>query len=196
MHVKTFEGFNMNEVIKRIKRQFGKEAVILSTKEKILPDSDAKIIEIKAAVAENKYKQGATLTPAHQSSDENFEIMEKIDNLEKKIEYIQEKMAIKEQYTNLETSLKELKLLCMNTLKQKSQTFQVDIPENFEDIYQQLQLTGVETPYLLDTINHLKSIKSFDESKKSNFNSAIEYHRSNAIRFMYNKIRKIGRAHV
>ena len=63
MQVKTFEGATMNDAIKAVKAEFGRDAVIVSTKKVPIEDSEQTLFEVTAARSQAR-SQGASPSPA------------------------------------------------------------------------------------------------------------------------------------
>ncbi|NRA43917.1 MAG: hypothetical protein HRU09_03060 [Oligoflexales bacterium] len=189
MQIKTFEAFSMREAVQQIKKQFGSDAVILSTKEKIIEDGNTKVIEVKAAVSEENEKKGAFASPPILDLSGIEELDSRIGKLERQIGTVLDRMPSKPQVNQLEAGLRELKLLCTHAIRQLPNQFKGEMPISFESIYEQLKLMGIEETYLFAILNHLKSIPSFEEGSKQAGESAKEYLKSHAIRYMFQKIK-------
>ncbi|MFK7824196.1 MAG: hypothetical protein AB8G05_08565 [Oligoflexales bacterium] len=189
MQIKTFEAFSMREAVQQIKKQFGSDAVILSTKEKVIENGNTKVIEVKAAVSEDGEKKGAYAAPPILDISGIEEVDSRIGKLERQISTVLERMASKPQVNLLESGLKELKLLCTHAIRQLPNQFSGEMPGHFEPIYEQLKLMGLEETYLFAILNHLKSLPNFEEGSKVAGESAEEYMKSHAIRYMFQKIK-------
>lgn len=189
MQIKTFEAFSMREAVQQIKKQFGSDAVILSTKEKSIDDGNARVIEVKAAVSEEGEKKGAYASPPLLDLSGIEELDSRISKLERQITTVLDRMPGKAQINQLESGLRELKLLCTHAIRQLPSQFAGEMPSHFESIYEQLKLMGLEETYLLGILNHLKSLPSFEEGSKTSGESSEEYIKSHAIRYMFEKIK-------
>lgn len=181
MQVKTFEGFSSSEIMKKIKSEFGKNAVILSKKEKKIDSSGAKVIQVKAAVEEEE-RQGASST-REQTYTQN-ELEEKLDNLSKRFDLLFEYCASDKKIQSLENHLQELKMITLqNMYNHQNTNSSGSVPKKYRPIVDRLTIMGVESAYIMETVKFLEN-QDFDvESPR--VNEAI---RDYAMKWIYQNI--------
>lgn len=187
MLVKTFEGINIADVVKNVKKEFGKDAVILETKEKKMEDGLGTYVEVKAAVSDAPKINGANVAPLDSQYIPGG-LQEKMQKIDLNLQHITDSMALKDQLVQIEYSLKDLKLLISDQSKHSVGQECKDLPEYLTSIYQQLMLTGVSRPNLLELTEHLKAVPSFSKGAVNGLDSSVDYYRGQAISYMLKKI--------
>lgn len=186
MLIKIFEASNVSDAMKKVKKEFGSQAVIISTREK---NTEAgKSVEIRAAIPEDNRMEGA-VSRDHSPQANSNEWLQKISTLESKLNWLMKSSATKSQVSSLEEKLKELKLISLDTLKLTNPTSAINqLSPSLAKIYQQLSLSGIHELHLTELFTHLQSL-STDQVDFSQFESLTDYFQTQAIRWMLRKIK-------
>jgi len=190
MQVKTFEAVSVKDAVKAVKKEFGADAVILSTREKYSPGPERlKTVEVTAAVPQNpRSVQGAARSAAKEANDLGF-LAERVNSLDAKLNQIQENTASKLQYQSLENGLQELKSLVIEALRGKSESPLSGLPEALVGIDRALRATGVDATIIAQLMKHLRALSTDEPQLKAGGAPLIEFYRSHAMRWMLKKIR-------
>lgn len=191
MEVKTVEALTMSEAVKKVKKNFGSEAVILSTRQKVIEGTGQAMVEVKIAVSEQSSRPGAS--GVHSVQDSAFGssmsvLQDRFDSIDRRLNFMTDQIASRDQISRLETGLKELKILFTQHLRHSSSSKISQMPESIQQIDQQLTLVGVDSVYKKEVSDYLCELPSFNPLKSDQYRSTEEYYRANAIRFMYKKL--------
>lgn len=198
MQVKTFEADNMKEAVRAIKREFGQDAVILSTKSKTGQGAGQDSIIVTAAIPEKGRTQGATVRSVgsthggHDMTDANSVSMEalgRVQSLENKVTALSETLANRAQMYSLETGLKEVRALLLDVLRNNATDTEGDLPPVIFDIYRQLKAHGVDDVYLANCIKAMTSLEPTPEVQAGGPDALKDFYRSQAIRWMLRRIK-------
>lgn len=183
MLVKSFEGLSMSDAMRAVKKEFGSNAVILSSAEKIVDGTGTKMVEIKAAAPESR-SVGAEAGP----STKDFEVVEAhLTHIGEKISEVNRTNAKENHIHTLETGLQEIKLLLLESLRNKNGVIERDLPNDLLDLAQHLKVMGLEESHCTELMNYLSSIP-YQETDGSNVERA-EFYKSHAIRWMHKRIK-------
>jgi flagellar biosynthesis protein FlhF len=189
MIVKSFEGLTMKDAMRAVKREFGSEAVILSTQEKILEGTGAKIVEVRAAAAEEKKLNGAISIPSSIGSAAFKEIGDRINIVDAKVTRIAETVPTKANLQNIEGGLQELRHLLLDALKHKEGSLIEGLPNHLVAIERTLRLTHISEKYVLEVLRFLQGIPEPGEKELSSFESKDDYFKTHALRWMLKRIK-------
>jgi len=184
MDVRTFEAFTLRDAIKAVKQEFGKDAVILKTREK-MQGPGKRMFEVTAAAPSARSIAGATTTNADDSATE---VRQAIQNLGSRIGMIQEKMVASEQAMALESGIRELKFILIETLRKRDGSKYSNLPEEIGDLVRQLEIMGVEDARLTDLIKYLGSLPTQDMEKNKD-ESAAEYYKDQSVRWLLKRVK-------
>ena len=183
MLVKSFEGLSMSDAMRAVKKEFGSNAVILSTNERIIDATGSKMIEIKAAAPETR-SHGAERA----ASSENIEVVEAhLTHMGEQISNIGKQTAKEAHIHTLETGLQEIKLLLLESLRNKNGKIDRDLPKDLLDLTQHLNVMGIEESHCTELMTYLSSIP-YEETDGSHLERA-EFYKSHAIRWMHKRIK-------
>lgn len=189
MQVKTFEAISFKDAVKQIKKEFGSDAVIISTKEKPLEGSSrGTVVEVTAAMPES-HRPGATAKPTTQAMSELSTAIDRLNGIDSRISAVQGNLATKTQAQAIETGLAELKMMLLETLRGRNGSTVENLPFHLVNIDRQLRVMGVDESHVVALVKHLKSLPMPDDVVK-NGNDALEEHsKSQAIRWMLKKLK-------
>ena len=182
MLIKTFEGFNISDAMKRVKRELGPEAVILSTQEKPVEDGRCKVVEVRAA-APNSYSKASASNPQSVVRLDQEKVHYKIDRLEYKAEKILQSVIDEKPQERLFDQLREIKQLL--SVGQDLPRATIQVPPPLEGLFQQLMISGVSHQYLVELKRYLTESRS--DQPSGNLLSEEDY-RSAAMRWVLRKI--------
>ena len=187
MDIRTVEGFSMKDAIQKVKKQYGAEAVILSTSEKPVDSNGTRVTEVRVALPEVRM-QGASKEPGPSASGSGSLIQERLDAMDRRIAWASDQLASKEQLARVESGVRELKLLINSHIKTLSLEQGVQVPQHLSPVDQQLTLMGTDPVYKKEVLSYLEGLPVFAPGKSGAHKSPAEYYRSHAIRYMYRKI--------
>ncbi|MEZ4744209.1 MAG: hypothetical protein R3B45_17450 [Bdellovibrionota bacterium] len=122
MIVKTFEGSSIRDAIAAVKKEFGHDAVILTTNEKQIDENGLRVFEVKAAAPEKKLvRPGGRSTDITESFNDSRvkTMMHKLEKIEGRLLKQSEVVATKTGIQNIEGGIQELKFLILDALKEK-----------------------------------------------------------------------------
>ena len=182
MLVKNFEGFSMADAMKAVKSEFGGSAVILSTNERLDEKTGEKIVEVKAAAPQNDSPGASAATFTNLDLLENH-----IDSLNTSLLDMKKDMVKESHAHTLETGLQEIKLLLLESLRNKEGNIDRDLPKDLLDLAQHLKVMGVEESHCTELMNHLASIPYSDV--EDNSVERRDFYKSHAIRWMHKRIK-------
>lgn len=185
MNVKTFEAFSMKDAVAAVRKEFGADAVILSSKEKVGGDSKGKVYQVTAAAPTSMRKGGASA--AETGSDDLREVFGYMRNMEKKIDALSDVICSQEQLTNLESGLEEIKSLVLEALRSQGGSIQENLPEAVQRIYHALKSTGVEEVRLVELMRQLSNVEI--PGKLTDQNEIYENYREHAVKWLLKKIK-------
>jgi len=196
MQVKTFEALTIKDAVKAVKKEFGQNAIILSTREKSVTGAVAgndltKTIEVTAAIPDGQHTNrdlAATsnyMSP-HLSKDNDFQ--SKIDSVDLKLSALIERSPVKSNIHYLETSLHEMKMLLLETLRTKEGSTIKNLPAHLVNLDRSLRAMGIEEVHL---VKLMQGLMNHPQPKTTDGQqlSQEEYYRAQAIRWMLKKIK-------
>lgn len=184
MIVKNFEGSSISDAMKKIKREFGPDAVIISTKEKKIEGAKASLYEVRAAVPESK---GASPEIDHSALIPDKEhIRNSLTEISSKLSNYFDSFATKSQFGTLEREMKDLKLICLEILDHKTEFISNETPEILRHIFHNLSVTGIGKLYLGELINHLTQLPKPSDNTQGDTKDLLL---SEGIRWMLKRIK-------
>ncbi len=186
MQVKVFEGFSIKDVMRDIKKEVGKDAVIISTEEKTLPKDNRKIVEVKVAFPEKREVKGATYSGSERWVDKE-DLENKFSSINRRLQILNEQVATREELGRLEYAMKELYTLLLD-IGYKQNEKDIEIPEFYQDLYKTLFLAGIEKSILLYLQKQLELVPKYSDIEAKTFPNPLDYYRAMAIKFFLGKI--------
>lgn len=184
MDIRTYEGISIRDAIKKVKKELGDEAVILSSKEHIKPGaSGLKTYEITATTAGTSsqlYPRSTFQKP------ELGDLDEKLKNVQLKLNTLQNNILHNKQFENLESSVHELKLMMLEQLKATEGQSTKNIPSKLIDIERQLRITGVDYTHLNRLMDYLQT--QIEAPSQFLGDLSPQKYRSLAIEWMFQQI--------
>lgn len=183
MDVKTFEGMTMSDAMKAVKKELGKDAVILTTKERPIEGGRSKIYEVRATSPANKMEHKGL---DNQRLDAQSS---KMTLLETRLNGLIERTPTIEDLNRLESGLFEVKMLLLEALRKKEGGVLENLPEDLASIYHQLSVMGVEEVHCGALISYLNSLPKDETNKLPSAAERLDFYRSNAIRWMLKRIK-------
>ncbi len=182
MDIRTFEAFSMKDAVKSVKKSLGVDAVILSTKEKPAPGGKGIIYEVTAAAAGAR-KTGASRAEPMPQGDTASD--GRLDAAIARMTAVSDQSPTKRQVAAIESGMTELKLLLIETLRNKDGSTLQDLPEALVPIERQLRVMGVNDVQVADLVKHLRTIPQPDGKT----DDAPTYYKEQAIRWMMKRIK-------
>ncbi|MBI2602482.1 MAG: hypothetical protein HYW48_05440 [Deltaproteobacteria bacterium] len=186
MLVKNFEGTSISDAMKKIKKEFGPDAVILSTKEKPIEGGKASVYEVRAASPETK--SSSLGAESSSFSDHSDAVNTSLKEISRKLSNYFDTFATHSQLSSMEREMKDLKRICLEILDQKTDFLSADTPEILRHIFHCLSVTGVSKQYLSELVDHMKTVPK--PGKDAEF-EAKDLLVSEGVRWMIKRI-KIG----
>ncbi len=187
MQVKIFEGFSIKDVMRDIKKEVGKDAVIIGTSEKMLPNEKKKIVEVKVAFPEKRQLKGASAGGDSSLFLDKEELEGMFGGINRRLTVLGEEMVRREEFNRLEFAMKELYVLLLD-IGYKQGDKDSKVPDFYQELYKTLLLAGIEKSTLLALQKHLELVPRYGGPESKAFTSATEYYRSLAIRYFLAKI--------
>lgn len=183
MLVKTFEGVTMADAMKAVKSEFGSSAVILSTQKKIIDSHGTQIMEIKAAAPESK-KVGAE----NYGANYDFETIEaQLTVIDQKLAGVSKSVAKENHVHTLETGLQEIKLLLLESLRNKDGNITRNVRADLLDLVQHLKVMGIDETHCTELLNYIQALDI--DSQESDPQALKELGKAKAIQWMHGKIK-------
>lgn len=179
MDVKTYEAFTMKDAVKAVKRELGQDAVIISTRERASAEGGNRVFEVKAAAATKSSHQNGASYSSHVVPP-----LGDLGPIERKLAALIEEGPTKDQVNGLETGLREIKSLLIETLRSKDDSVLRDLPDHIVPLDRQLRAMGVDETYIADMVKHLRKLPDV----KGDIDTLEEHVRANAIRWMMKRL--------
>jgi flagellar biosynthesis protein FlhF len=189
MDVRTFEAFSMKEAVKAVKKTLGPDAVILSTKEKVMPNGKQPVFEVTAAAAQHSSKAGALSFRGNDTSftEQSPDIDDGTTTLNARLSVLCENIPHRQQITSLEVGMSELKSILIEALRVKDGSNLHGLPPHIVPIERQLRSMGIEDACLAELMRHLQNTPIFEAGQTG---ESIEgYFRDHAIRWLMKRIK-------
>ena len=186
MDVKTFEATTLKDAIRAVKREFGSDAVILSTKQKPGSEGGVSLVEVTAAAAVAKKSHYASAFPDGVGLSDSGDV--RLMAIEKQIANLAENSVTKRQVNSIEATLQELRILFLQSLKVGGDHLSDGLGEHAASIVRQMQLVGVDLSCLAKLSTFLKDLAPPLDNSDAPEALAMHY-RTNAIRWMLKRIK-------
>jgi flagellar biosynthesis protein FlhF len=187
MEVRTYEALTMKDAIKSVKRELGEDAVILSIRNKINQDGDnTKSVEIRAAAASSSKSFGAVGAASGDTGMLMSAVSSGMSNLEVKLNRVSDVLAKREQVDAVDSSLKELKTLLLQSMRVHDLTLCKNLPPELASIEEQLRLSGISPNVIVDLMKHLQTVSETASNRPvdSNLNAT----QAAAVRWMMKRL--------
>jgi flagellar biosynthesis protein FlhF len=187
MEVRTFEALTMKDAIKSVKRELGEDAVILSIRNKISQDADnAKSVEIRAAAASSSKPSGAVSSHSSDGGMLMSAVSAGMSNLELKLNRVSDSLAKREQVDAVDSSLKELKTLLLQSMRVHDLTLCKNLPPELAAIEEQLRLSGISPNVIVDLMKHLQTVS--DSPSNRPVDSQLNATQAAAVRWLMKRL--------
>lgn len=189
MDIRTFEAFSMKEAVRAVKKTLGPDAVILSTKEKAVPNGKQPIFEVTAASNQYMTKPGAQSFRGNEIPlfDQKSDCDDSKTALDARVSVLLENIPHRQQITSIEVGMGELKAILIEALRSKDGSFLQGLPPHIVPIERQLRSMGIEDACLAELLRHLQNIPIFDAGQTGE--SIESYFRDHAIRWLMKRIK-------
>ena len=204
MEIATFEAFNMRDAVKSVKKQLGADAVIVSTKQKPGPNGKGTVYEVQATAGgqvspktfQRQAVSASTIGPTSGSSDRSHLSYadprnssgrdDLLEGMATNINALRDSSATKRQVQALETGLTEIKLLLLESLRNKEGSTLAGLPPHLINIDRQLRLMNIDPVCIAELMQYLQSKTGLNETSGSSPNDP---YRSAALRWMMKRIK-------
>jgi flagellar biosynthesis protein FlhF len=186
MQVKTFEALSVKDAVKAVKREFGSDAVILSTREKISEGPEKlKMVEVTAAIpqSERTFGGASRAVSTENTNDARLAV------LELKLQQLADNSATRSQYHSLETGLSELKSLLLESLRGKDGSPLQNLPESLISLDRTLRANGVSDTNIAGLIKHLRTLAIDSDQARAGGTALEDFYKTNAMRWMLKRIK-------
>ena len=184
MDMRTFEALTLRDAIKAVKTEFGKDAVILKTREKAGAHGERLYEVTAAATSKNRVVGGASGSTA---VDDGV-WRDSMKGVESRLAAIADTMVTREHVMGLEAGLRELKFLLAESLRKRSDSQYENLPEPIANVARQLAIMGVDDTRLAELIKYLDSLPE-KKGKDMADEEKAEYYKAQALRWMLKRIR-------
>lgn len=179
MQVKAFEGVSLRDAVRNVKKEFGDDAVILSTRE-VMPKDRAggtKLYEVTAARAESRVVGGKALG----SEGVDLRRLEvQMATLLEHVTALGTMGGLERRLSQIEVGVREAKLLL---LQDRDVALPEDLSKELGSLMQQLRLAGVEAASRAALARALKDLEV------SPGVSAEEFYRNQGLAWLAKRIR-------
>lgn len=182
MIVKTFEGMNLDDVMKKIKATLGGDATILSTNQRKMHDKDLPFFEVKAAAS---VEVGSDDEVYNDGDGGLADIKHSIQKLSMQHRDLQERVAEKQDVRALETSVNQLRKIYYEYLKQQDPGYQ-KLPKEMSRILEHLKLIELDPLYLKELHDILSALPLSKKELKSS--ELQDVYSQQTIQFFENRI--------
>ncbi|MFW7381829.1 MAG: hypothetical protein ACOH5I_23690 [Oligoflexus sp.] len=190
MEVKTFEAFTMKDAVKAVKNEFGHDAVILRTTERVSADGRGKVFEVMASPSGSSYRSGANtkrdISGVGLSKDDLLEWQRSLKEIGKKVDHLEDVTLKREHLASIESGLFELRSILGEVLSKKSNTIFKGLDEDLSQIARKLQVMDVGDLELMQVIKYLSSLPVKKDLKPTD---RFEYYQVHAIKWMMKRIK-------
>ncbi len=193
MEIKTFEAFNMKDAIRSVKKEFGTDAIILSTKELEATDGRGKIYEVRAAPASGAGRTGSSersnLAGASRtmSEGEDSEARSRdLSEFNRRLSRLEEVSARRQDLDGIEASLLEVRNLLSELLSARDGSLFDGLDEETATLLQHLKMMDVNEADLLELSKYINALPAEQGNKK---HSKSEIIKAQAIRWFLKRIR-------
>lgn len=183
MEVRKFEGVTMSDAMKAVKKELGKDAVILTTKERSIEGGRSKVFEVRAT------SPSARVEIPSQDASKSEALRSHVTLLETRLNGLIEKVPTHDDLHRLESGLSEVKMLLLEALRKKDGGVLENLSEDLASIYHQLSVMGVEETHCGALINFLNSLPKDEMKSLKSAPERLDFYRSNAIRWMLKRIK-------
>lgn len=170
----------MKDAVKALKKDFGSEAVILSTKEKPSPTGQGKIFEVTAA---------STKPSSDHSSGASLDYAKYFDPLLSRLNLLFDSLPSKRTIESTAISINELKIYLMEVLKSKEGTIFENLPSELIAIEKHLRLIGISDVNITEAIKYLRSISPPNSPAESNGKVFGDHVSTEICKWIYKSIR-------
>lgn len=178
----------MKDAVKALKKDFGSDAVILSTKEKPSVSGRGKIYEVTAAAS------GSVKRDHHTKSRTDPEIHTYLEAILNRMNHFMDLMPSKATAQSTDAGISEIKLYLMEVLKTKAGSQFEGLSPDLFAVERHLRIMGVAEGSITELIKHLQGIsqitKNAVDSQPINDSMSIrEDIKSEAFKWMFKQIR-------
>lgn len=183
MDVKTFEAVSMKDAIKKVKKEFGADAVILSTKK----SQGGSGVVVTASAPASKRSWGAELAP---TSDSTMRVInERLDAANLRVSNIAELMMTKTNGQSIEAGIHDLKVLLLENLRNKEGSAIADLPKYLVPIERQLRLTGFDDTYIAQLMKDLGNHECPECRGEDDMARLSDHFRNLAVKWVFDRIK-------
>ncbi|NRA65219.1 MAG: hypothetical protein HRU19_12095 [Pseudobacteriovorax sp.] len=188
MNVMTFEASTMKDAIKKVKSEFGSDAVILDTKERNAPDR-GKWFEVTATpsgvpgsreLGASKSSGGYSISP-----DELINWQKKLDSFEDRLKEIKQNALQREHLFRVESSIEEIRVLIVDYLTRKVDAAAHGLTEPMANIVNQIKVMQINQTTVSKLAKFLKSLPA----EPSNNEDIFEFYQRHAIKWFMKRIK-------
>ena len=191
MEVKSFSAYSMKDALKAVKEQFGRDAVILQTKEKVDPaNASSKMYEIVAAASRTIGLPGGLARMELRSGESGgSSVLTALEGFDVKLDKIIDQTKQNRQLDMIESSLHELRALLGESIYSRSRQGESSTPEHLQKIEAQLLLMGIDEETIVSLLKFLSEVAGPEDNQRKIPESEEEYYRHQAIRWMIKRIK-------
>lgn len=203
MLIKQFEGINMSDALRKVKKEFGAQAIILSTQEKNLEGNLGKMIEIKAALPEAPKIEGARALETSSATSLQM-IQSRMNAIDLKLSDLEKSSVTKSQWMSLDHRMREMMLVLSDELRKMkgSSTIQDNfhqerlghdsiesLSKDILPIKQGLELASVNQVFISEILKYLMTIERDQDEIEAYSGSIEKWYRSHVMKFMIKRIK-------
>lgn len=189
METKSFTAGTMRDAIKAVKSEFGQDAVILNTAQKV-DAYGSNIFEILASPNGSSVRVGGsrrTESSGLAIGKDDLQFWQRsLSDVKSNISDLARSTIKKCDINGLESSLYEIKNLISSNIYSRSTDFYKDLPESAAKVVEKLQLMDIAPNYLIEISKYLRNLPAEDMGQGD---SAFESYQAQAVRWMLKRIK-------
>lgn len=190
METKSFTAGTMRDAIKAVKSEFGQDAVILKTSQRV-DAYGSNIFEILASPNGSSFRAGGSMrgevNGLSVGKDDLQFWQRSLSDMKSSITDMGRSTVKKSDINGIESSLYEIRNLISNNIYARSTDFYKDLPEAAARVVEKLQLMGIAPNYLIELSKYLKNLPAEDEVGTSD--ASFENYQAQAVRWMLKRIK-------
>ncbi len=183
MDVKTFEASTLKDALKLVKNEFGKDAVILSTKEKKNGGTNSVLVTASSTLQNSAPAPIQTRDAGHLEFY-NAKVDKELSQLKKQIETINTNIPHQGLWQGLQNDMLEIRFLLQEVAEKSSElSLNKDLPSQIRQITEHLSVMGISKNHLIQLSKFLLQTHEGEEKKSEDF-----YH-EHTIRWLLKKLK-------
>lgn len=189
MESKSFTASTMRDAIKAVKAEFGQDAVILKTSQRV-DAYGSNIYEVIASPNGGSYRAGGSSRSEKDGlaiGREDLQFWQRsLKDMKSSIGDLRRSALKKSDISGLESSLYEIKNLISSSMHSRSADFYKDLDDPACKVLEKLQLMGIAPTYLIELSSFFKNLPQLENPVKE---IDFDGYQAQAVRWMLKRIK-------